>query len=105
VHAVTVMVSYSYIKYYMHICFSIAIFSGLLGGTVIGLPPVLNFGSEALKARIVPDILAGKKVICLAVSEAHAGSDVLGLQTTAVKTKDGKEWIVNGTKKWITNGT
>jgi alkylation response protein AidB-like acyl-CoA dehydrogenase len=79
--------------------------AGLLGGKVIGLPPVLNFGSESLKARIVPDILAGKKYICLAISEAHAGSDVLGLQTTAVKTPDGKEWIVNGTKKWITNGT
>lgn len=78
---------------------------GLLGGTVIGLPPVLNFGSDALKAKVVPDVLAGKKYICLAISEAHAGSDVLGLQTTAVKTNDGKEWIVNGTKKWITNGT
>ncbi|EIN04041.1 acyl-CoA dehydrogenase, partial [Punctularia strigosozonata HHB-11173 SS5] len=78
---------------------------GLLGGKVIGLPPVLNFGSEELKARIVPDILAGKKFICLAISEAFAGSDVAGLQTTAKKTEDGKFWIVNGTKKWITNGT
>jgi alkylation response protein AidB-like acyl-CoA dehydrogenase len=79
--------------------------SGLLGGTVIGLPPVLNFGSDALKARIVPEVMSGRKLICLAISEAHAGSDVLGLQTSAVKTADGKEWIVNGTKKWITNGT
>ncbi|KAF8235809.1 peroxisomal acyl-CoA-dehydrogenase [Tricholoma matsutake] len=78
---------------------------GLLGGKVIGLPPVLNFGSEELKARIVPDVLGGKKFICLAISEAHAGSDVMGLQTTAVKSEDGKEWIINGTKKWITNGT
>ncbi|TFK72941.1 peroxisomal acyl-CoA-dehydrogenase [Pluteus cervinus] len=78
---------------------------GLLGGKVIGLPPVLNFGNEELKARIVPDVLAGKKFICLAISEAHAGSDVMGLQTTAVKSEDGKEWIINGSKKWITNGT
>lgn len=114
---------------------------GLLGGKVIGLPPVLNFGSEELKARIVPDVLAAKKFICLAISEgcpvlldccfllivvtlsAHAGSDVMGLQTTAVKSEDGKEWIINGasflpslaehhlknhisgSKKWITNGT
>lgn len=78
---------------------------GLLAGKVIGLPPVLNFGSEELKARIVPDILTGKKFICLAVSEAYAGSDVMGLQTTAVKSEDGKEWIINGSKKWITNGT
>ncbi|KAF8625551.1 hypothetical protein AX15_005317 [Amanita polypyramis BW_CC] len=78
---------------------------GLLGGKVIGLPPVLNFGSEELKARIVPEVLDGRKFICLAISEAHAGSDVMGLKTTAVKTEDGKHWIINGTKKWITNGT
>ncbi|KAJ7637697.1 peroxisomal acyl-CoA-dehydrogenase [Mycena polygramma] len=78
---------------------------GLLSGKVIGLPPVLNFGSEELKARVVPEVLQGKKFICLAVSEAHAGSDVMGLQTTAVKSEDGKEWIINGSKKWITNGT
>ncbi|KAG6865903.1 hypothetical protein C0991_010736 [Blastosporella zonata] len=78
---------------------------GLLGGKVIGLPPVLNFGSEELKAKVVPEVLSGKKFICLAISEAHAGSDVMGLQTTAVKSEDGKEWIINGSKKWITNGT
>ncbi|KAJ7227115.1 peroxisomal acyl-CoA-dehydrogenase [Mycena pura] len=78
---------------------------GLLSGKVIGLPPVLTFGSEELKARVVPEVLQGKKFICLAISEAHAGSDVMGLQTTAVKSEDGKEWIINGSKKWITNGT
>ncbi|KAL1751462.1 acyl-CoA dehydrogenase/oxidase [Schizophyllum commune] len=78
---------------------------GLLGGKVIGLPPVLNFGSDELKAKVVPEVLQAKKFICLAISEAQAGSDVFGLQTTAVKTEDGKEWIINGTKKWITNGT
>ncbi|KAF9485194.1 peroxisomal acyl-CoA-dehydrogenase [Pholiota conissans] len=78
---------------------------GLLGGKVIGLPPVLNFGSDEVKAKVVPEVLNGKKFICLAISEAHAGSDVMGLQTTAVKSEDGKEWIINGSKKWITNGT
>ncbi|KAH7101922.1 acyl-CoA dehydrogenase NM domain-like protein [Auriculariales sp. MPI-PUGE-AT-0066] len=78
---------------------------GLLGGMVIGLPPVLNFGSPELQQRIVPDILKGKKFISLAISEAYAGSDVAGLKTTAVKSEDGKFWIVNGHKKWITNGT
>ncbi|KAH9919351.1 peroxisomal acyl-CoA-dehydrogenase [Amylocystis lapponica] len=77
---------------------------GLNAGCVIGLPPVLNFGSPELRARVIPGVLGGKKFICLAVSEAHAGSDVFGLQTTATKTEDGKHWIVNGTKKWITNG-
>lgn len=45
---------------------------------------------------MVPEVLEGKKFICLAISEAHAGSDVMGLQTTAVKSEDGKEWIING---------
>ena len=66
-------------------------------------PPVfeLNFGSEKLKARIVSKILSGKKFISLAISEAFAGSDVAGLQTTAaaVKTKDGKHWVVTGIPK------
>ncbi|KAG8817005.1 hypothetical protein FRC18_000732, partial [Serendipita sp. 400] len=62
---------------------------GLMAGMVIGLPPVLNFGSEKLKKRVVPDIFAGKKFICLAISEAFAGSDVAGLKTTAEKTEDG----------------
>ncbi|KAI0322547.1 acyl-CoA dehydrogenase NM domain-like protein [Amylostereum chailletii] len=78
---------------------------GLNSGAVIGLPPVLNFGSPEIKARVVPEVLQGKKFICLAISEAFAGSDVMGLQTSAVKTEDGKHWIINGTKKWITNGT
>ncbi|KIY72393.1 acyl-CoA dehydrogenase NM domain-like protein [Cylindrobasidium torrendii FP15055 ss-10] len=78
---------------------------GLLGGKVIGLPPVLNFGSEEIKQKVIPEVFQAKKFICLAISEAHAGSDVMGLQTTATKTPDGKFWIVNGTKKWITNAT
>lgn len=43
--------------------------------------------------------------ISLAISEAFAGSDVANLRTTAKKSEDGKHWIINGTKKWITNGT
>ncbi|TFY74076.1 hypothetical protein EWM64_g9936 [Hericium alpestre] len=78
---------------------------GLQGGAVIGLPPVLNFASPELKARVVPEVLSGKKFICLAISEAFAGSDVAGLKTYATKTEDGQHWIINGTKKWITNGT
>ncbi|OBZ71855.1 putative medium-chain specific acyl-CoA dehydrogenase, mitochondrial [Grifola frondosa] len=76
---------------------------GLLAGQVIGLPPVLNFGSPELQAKVVSEVLSGKKFICLAISEAFAGSDVSGMQTTAVR--DGDEWVINGTKKWITNGT
>jgi alkylation response protein AidB-like acyl-CoA dehydrogenase/predicted heme/steroid binding protein len=77
---------------------------GLQGGMVIGLPPVMNYGSEKLKREVIPEVLAGRKFISLAISEAFAGSDVAGLRCTAVKTSDGKHFIVNGTKKWITNG-
>jgi hypothetical protein len=77
---------------------------GLQAGSIIGLPPVQNFGSPEIKARVVPEVLSGKKFICLAISEAFAGSDVVGLKTTARKTEDGKHWIITGTKKWITNG-
>lgn len=76
-----------------------------MAGTVIGLPPVLNFGSAAIKEKVVPEVLSGQKPICLAISEAFAGSDVAGLKTYAKKTPDGKHWVINGTKKWITNGT
>ncbi|KAI9063490.1 acyl-CoA dehydrogenase NM domain-like protein [Trametes sanguinea] len=70
---------------------------GLLAGEVIGLPPVLNFGSPELQAKVVPEVLDGKKFICLAISEAFAGSDVGGLQTYAER--DGDEWVITGTKK------
>lgn len=64
----------------------------------------MNYGSDKLKAEVIPEVLAGRKFISLAISEAFAGSDVAGLRCTAVKTADGKHYIVNGTKKWITNG-
>jgi alkylation response protein AidB-like acyl-CoA dehydrogenase len=79
---------------------------GNLGGMVIGLPAVLNHArNDAVRERVTEDCLSGKKKICLAISEAFAGSDVAGLKTTAVKSADGSHYIVNGTKKWITNGT
>ncbi|KAH8917100.1 acyl-CoA dehydrogenase NM domain-like protein [Atractiella rhizophila] len=77
---------------------------GLQGGMVIGLPPVLNFGSPAVKKEVIEPVLKGEKFISLAISEAFAGSDVAQLRCTATKTEDGKFWIINGTKKWITNG-
>lgn len=53
---------------------------------------------------MIDEVLSGKKKMCLAITEAFAGSDVAGLRTTATKTPDGKHYIVRGTKKWITNG-
>lgn len=73
-------------------------------GLQIGLPPILHFGSAVLKARVAPDCLQGRKVICLCISEPYAGSDVAALRTTAVKDASGEFYTVNGEKKWITNG-
>lgn len=76
----------------------------MIGGYAIGLPPLIRFGKKELKDRIVPDIIAGNKRICLCITEPDAGSDVANLTCEAKKTPDGKHFIVNGEKKWITNG-
>jgi alkylation response protein AidB-like acyl-CoA dehydrogenase/predicted heme/steroid binding protein len=76
----------------------------LIGGLGIGCPPLMKFGSQALKDRIMPSILSGDKRICLAITEPDAGSDVANLTCEAKLTEDGKHFIVNGEKKWITNG-
>jgi alkylation response protein AidB-like acyl-CoA dehydrogenase/predicted heme/steroid binding protein len=78
---------------------------GLGAGYVIGLPALLNFGTKELKEKYAPPCLLGEKRICLAITEAVAGSDVANIQTTAKKSECGKFYIVNGSKKWITNGT
>jgi len=85
-------------------CASGGVIWGMMGGLGIGLPPILNFASQEMKARVVPPCLRGEKRICLAITEPSAGSDVANLTTTAKKTEDGKHYIVNGEKKWITNG-
>ncbi|KAK4055846.1 hypothetical protein OIO90_003101 [Microbotryomycetes sp. JL221] len=78
--------------------------AGLNAGMVIGLPPVLNFGTDEMKRTVLPDILRGKKFISLAISEAFAGSDVQGMTTTGVKSECGKYYTITGSKKWITCG-
>jgi len=70
-------------------------------GMAFGLPPILKFGNQQLQERFVPDVITGKKRICIAITEPGAGSDVGNIATTAVKTADGKHFIVNGTKKWF----
>lgn len=85
-------------------CGSGGVLWGLFGGLSIGLPPVLQVGSEEMKQKVAVPCLAGEKFICLAITEPSAGSDVANLKCTAVKTPDGKHYIVNGEKKWITNG-
>ncbi|MEP1470834.1 MAG: acyl-CoA dehydrogenase family protein [Halieaceae bacterium] len=68
----------------------------------IGLPPVLNWGSEAMKEMVAPAVIAGEKNISLGITEPGAGSDVAQLSTTAVR--DGDHYIVNGSKTYITGG-
>jgi alkylation response protein AidB-like acyl-CoA dehydrogenase len=53
-----------------------------------------------LKQTLLPGIINGSIRICLGITEPHAGSDVAGIRTTAKLSKDGKNYIVNGQKKW-----
>lgn len=73
-----------------------------IGSLDIGLPPIVRWGSQELKQRICPDVLAGRKIQCLAITEPGAGSDVANLRTRAVR--DGDHYIVNGSKIFITSG-
>lgn len=78
---------------------------GLIAGLMthsIGLPPVLALGSGDLKARIAPDVLAGRKLIALCVTEPSGGSDVANIRTRAER--DGRHFVVNGEKTYITTG-
>ena len=68
----------------------------------IALPPVINFGSEAIKQMVAPPVLAGTKRISLGITEPGAGSDVAHLTTTA--RLDGDHYVVNGSKTYITGG-
>jgi len=85
-------------------CGSGGVLWAISGGLSIGLPPILQFGSQYLREKVARACLSGEKVICLAITEPYAGSDVANLKTEARKTPDGKHYIVNGEKKWITNG-
>ena len=67
----------------------------------LGMLPVLNFGSEEIKQSYLPRIATGASQASYCLSEADAGSDVASMTTRAVR--DGDDWIVNGTKTWITN--
>lgn len=78
---------------------------GLLGGLLVhavGLTPILTLGSDELKQRIAPPVLAGEKLISLAVTETSGGSDVSQLQTKG--RLEGDHYIINGAKTFITGG-
>ena len=73
-----------------------------LNSHTIGAPPIVALGSAAMKARVVPPILAGEKISALAITEPSGGSDVARLKTTA--RRSGDHFVVNGSKTFITSG-
>lgn len=73
-----------------------------LGSLDIGLPPILKWATPEVRDRVVPQVLAGEKIIALAVTEPSGGSDVANLQTRAVR--DGDCYRVSGSKTFITSG-
>ncbi len=68
----------------------------------IGSPPVAALGSPELRQRVLPEVLAGRRIAALAITEPSGGSDVAALRTSAVR--DGDHFVVNGEKTFITSG-
>jgi citronellyl-CoA dehydrogenase len=71
--------------------------------TDMATPALARFGSHALKKEFLEPAIRGEMVVSIAVSEAGAGSDVASIKTTA--RKEGGDYVINGSKMWITNGT
>ncbi|MFA4857886.1 MAG: acyl-CoA dehydrogenase family protein [Candidatus Margulisiibacteriota bacterium] len=93
----------------MEFCVAVEEISRVCGGvgvtfaaSALGALPILLFGTDEQKKKYMPDIASGKKLAAFGLTEANAGSDAAGIQTTAKK--DGDDYILNGTKQWITNG-
>jgi alkylation response protein AidB-like acyl-CoA dehydrogenase len=74
------------------------------GHAGIGTIPIVYFGTEAQKQKYLPKLATGELISCYCLSEPQAGSDALAARTRAVLSPDGKNWILNGQKMWITNG-
>ena len=75
---------------------------GVAVHTDMATPPVFLFGSEEQKQDYLVPAIRGEKISCLGITEPDAGSDVAGIKTRAVR--DGDEWVINGSKTYITNG-
>ena len=80
---------------------SVGLVAGL-GSYTIGMPPILNMGTEAQKQQFLVPVLRGEKIAALGITEPNAGSDVANIRTRAVR--DGDDYIVNGAKTFITSG-
>src|SRR5246127_1987075 len=75
---------------------------GIAVQTDMAMPPILAFGTEEQKQEWVVPAIKGEKILCLGITEPDAGSDVKGIKTRAVR--DGDEYVINGSKTFITNG-
>jgi alkylation response protein AidB-like acyl-CoA dehydrogenase len=75
---------------------------GIAVHTDMATPPIHLFGTEEQKQRYLVPSIRGEKISCLGITEPDAGSDVSGIKTRAVR--DGDEWVINGSKTYITNG-
>ena len=75
---------------------------GVAVHTDMAMPPLLAFGTEEQKQQWVVPAIKGEKILCLGITEPDAGSDVAGIKTRAVR--DGDEYVINGSKTFITNG-
>lgn len=81
-----------------------ASFSGSLGAhTTIGTLPIVYFGTDEQKKRYLPRLATAELVGAYALTESGSGSDALGAKTRAVLSEDGKHYVLNGQKMWITN--
>ena len=69
----------------------------------LGLIPIINYGSTEQKEKYLPKLTSGHHLWAFGLTEVNAGSDARGTQTTAVR--DGDEWVINGTKRYITNAS
>src|SRR3970040_1850068 len=74
------------------------------GHSGIGTLPIVYFGTEAQKKKYLPKLATGEWLSCYCLTEPHAGSDALAARPPADLTPDGKYYVLNGQKIWITNG-
>jgi alkylation response protein AidB-like acyl-CoA dehydrogenase len=77
---------------------------GLAVQTDMAMPPILAFGTEEQKQEWAAPAIAGKRILCLGITEPDAGSDVAGIKTRAVRDEATGDYIINGSKTYITNG-
>jgi citronellyl-CoA dehydrogenase len=82
-------------------CDNAGVAMGIMDHTDMATPALAAFGSDDLKRRYLAPAIAGRMVGAIAVTEPHAGSDVAAIKTRAVR--DGDQWVINGSKMYITN--